>query len=135
MQKLDFPGKVIFRRKNICEISTEKYVLCSFELKKDPVFRIGAIRMDLRKKYGFCPISIYSIVLSYFWIILGRKTCMGSSHFPSTITIKKSKSLSVKDVEFWKRYHQNGRIRRNPGNLCWHKKILMKEEIFWMHNF
>ncbi len=49
---------VIFRRKNICGISTENYVLCSFELEKDPIFRIGAIRMDLRKNYGLCPISI-----------------------------------------------------------------------------
>ncbi len=35
---------VIFRRKNICGISTENYVLCSFELEKDSIFRICAIR-------------------------------------------------------------------------------------------
>jgi hypothetical protein len=39
---------VIFRCKKTCEISTESYVLCSFELEKDPIFRICAIRMDLR---------------------------------------------------------------------------------------
>ncbi len=33
----------------------ENYVLCSFELEKDPIFRICAIRMDSRKKYGLCP--------------------------------------------------------------------------------
>jgi hypothetical protein len=31
--------------------------LCSFELKKDPIYKICAIRMDMRKNYGFCPIS------------------------------------------------------------------------------
>ncbi len=41
---------VIFRCKKTCEISTENYVLCSFKSKKDPVFRICAIRMDLRVK-------------------------------------------------------------------------------------
>jgi hypothetical protein len=41
---------VIFRRKNICGISTENYVLCSFELEKDPTLRICAIRIDLRVK-------------------------------------------------------------------------------------
>ncbi len=46
----DFLGMVIFRRKNICGISTENCVLCSFDLKKDPIFRICAIRMDLRVK-------------------------------------------------------------------------------------
>jgi hypothetical protein len=46
----DFPGMVIFRRKNICGISTEIYVLCSFKLKKDLIFRICEIRMDLRVK-------------------------------------------------------------------------------------
>ncbi len=40
---------VIFRRKNICGISTENCVLCSIELEKDPIFRICVIRMDLRK--------------------------------------------------------------------------------------
>jgi hypothetical protein len=64
LQKFDFPGMVIFRRKNICGISTENYVLCSFELKKDPIFRICAIRMDLRKNYGFCPISTYRLGLA-----------------------------------------------------------------------
>ncbi len=54
----DFPGMVIFRRKNICGISTENYVLCSFELKKNPTFRICAIRMDLRvKSYIYFNIS------------------------------------------------------------------------------
>ncbi len=46
---------VIFRRKKTCEISTENYDLCSFKSKKDPIFRICAIRMDSRKKYGLCP--------------------------------------------------------------------------------
>jgi hypothetical protein len=46
---------VIFRSKKTCEISTENYVLYSFRLEKDPIFRICAIRMDLRKNYGLCP--------------------------------------------------------------------------------
>jgi hypothetical protein len=50
LQSFDFPGMVIFRRKNICGISTENCVLCSFEMEKDPIFRICAIRMDLRVK-------------------------------------------------------------------------------------
>ncbi len=41
---------VNFSRKKTCEISTDNYVLCSFELEKDPIFRICAIRMDLRVK-------------------------------------------------------------------------------------
>jgi hypothetical protein len=57
LQNFDFLGKVIFRRKNICGILTENYVLCSFGLKNDPIFRICAIRIDLRKNYGFYPIS------------------------------------------------------------------------------
>ncbi len=57
LQKFDIPGMVIFRRKNICGISTENCVLCSFKLEKDPIFRICAISMDLRKNYGFCPMS------------------------------------------------------------------------------
>jgi hypothetical protein len=60
LQNFDSPGMVIFRRKNICGISTENYVLCSFELIKDPIFRIRAIRMDLKKNYGFCPISTFT---------------------------------------------------------------------------
>jgi hypothetical protein len=54
----EFAAMVILRRKNICGTTTENYVLCSFELEKDPIFRICAIRMDLRKNYGLCPISI-----------------------------------------------------------------------------
>jgi hypothetical protein len=46
----ELAGMVILKYKNICGISTENYVLCSFELKKDPIFRICAIRMDLRVK-------------------------------------------------------------------------------------
>jgi hypothetical protein len=46
----EFASMVIFRCKNICEISTENYILCSFELEKYPIFRICAIRMDLRVK-------------------------------------------------------------------------------------
>ncbi len=46
---------VIFRRKKTCEISTENYVLCSFKLEKDQIFRICAIRLDLKKNYGLCP--------------------------------------------------------------------------------
>jgi hypothetical protein len=46
----EFPSMVIFRRKNICGILAENYVLCSFESEKDQFFRIGAIRMDLRVK-------------------------------------------------------------------------------------
>jgi hypothetical protein len=61
LQYFEFAGMVIFRRKNICGISAENYVLCSFKLEKDPIFRICAIRMDLRKKYGLCPISIIII--------------------------------------------------------------------------
>jgi hypothetical protein len=57
LQYFEFASMVIFRRKNICGISTENYVLCSFGLKKDLIFRISAIRMDLRKKYDLCPIS------------------------------------------------------------------------------
>ncbi len=64
MQNFEFASMVIFRRKNICGISTENYVLCSFKLKKDPIFRICAIRMDLREKYGLCPISIKKKKLS-----------------------------------------------------------------------
>ncbi len=59
LQKIDFPGMVIFRCKKTCEISTENYVLCSFELEKDPIFRICAIRMDSRKKYGLRPSTKY----------------------------------------------------------------------------
>jgi hypothetical protein len=51
LQKFDILGMVIFRRKNICGISTENYVLCSFELKKDQIFRFCAIIMV----YGLCP--------------------------------------------------------------------------------
>ncbi len=47
LQYLEFASMVIFRRKNICGISTENYVLCSFGLEMDPIFRICAIRMDL----------------------------------------------------------------------------------------
>jgi hypothetical protein len=43
---IDFAAMVIFRRKNTCEISTENYVPCSFELKNDLIFRICAIRMN-----------------------------------------------------------------------------------------
>ncbi len=50
---------VIFKCKKTCEISTENYVLYSFELEKDLIFRICAIRMDSRKKYGLCPTTIY----------------------------------------------------------------------------
>ncbi len=50
LQNFEFASMVIFSRKNICGISTENYVLCSFELEKDPIFRICAIRMDLRVK-------------------------------------------------------------------------------------
>ncbi len=50
LQNFDFLGIVIFRCKNICGISTENCVLCSFELEKDLIFRICAIRMDLRVK-------------------------------------------------------------------------------------
>jgi hypothetical protein len=57
LQNFDFLGMVIFRRKNICGISTENYVLCSFELENDPIFRICAIRMDLRKNYDLCPMK------------------------------------------------------------------------------
>jgi hypothetical protein len=49
-KNFEFAAVVIFRRKNICGISTENYVLCSFELEKDLIFRICAIRMDLRVK-------------------------------------------------------------------------------------
>ncbi len=58
LQYFELASMVIFRRKNICGISTENYVLCSFELRNDPIFRICAIRMNLGKKYGLCPISI-----------------------------------------------------------------------------
>jgi hypothetical protein len=56
LQYFDFPCMVIFRRKNICGISPENCVVCSFKLEKDPIFRICAIRMDLRKKYRLCPV-------------------------------------------------------------------------------
>ncbi len=65
MQKFDFPDMVIFTRNNICGISPENYVLCSFELEKDPIFRICAIRMDLTKNYGLCPISNYIKINSW----------------------------------------------------------------------
>jgi hypothetical protein len=65
LQYFELAGMVIFRRKNICGISTENYVLCSFKLEKDPIFRICAIRMDLRKKYGLCPISILSFYIFF----------------------------------------------------------------------
>jgi hypothetical protein len=58
LRNFELASMVIFRRKNICGISTENYVLCSFKLKKDPIFRICAIRMDLREKYGLYHISI-----------------------------------------------------------------------------
>jgi hypothetical protein len=59
LQNFDFLGMVIFRFKKTCEVSTENYVLCSFELEKDPIFRICAIRMDSRKKYDLCPSTTY----------------------------------------------------------------------------
>jgi hypothetical protein len=46
LQNFDILGMVIFRCKKTCEISTESYVLCCFELEKEPIFRICAIRMD-----------------------------------------------------------------------------------------
>ncbi len=42
LQKFEFAGIVIFKRKNICEISNENYVLCSFKLENDLIFRICA---------------------------------------------------------------------------------------------
>jgi hypothetical protein len=48
---------VIFRHKKTCGISTEIFVLCSFKLEKDLIFRICAIRLDLKENYGLCSIS------------------------------------------------------------------------------
>ncbi len=59
----EFPDMVIFRRKKTCGISTENYVLCSFESEKDLIFRICAIRIDLKENYGLCPSTIISTIL------------------------------------------------------------------------
>jgi hypothetical protein len=48
----------IFKHKKTCGISTENYVLCSFKLEKDLIFRICAIRLDLKENYGLCPSTI-----------------------------------------------------------------------------
>jgi hypothetical protein len=56
---------VIFRRKNVCEISTENYVLCSFEFEKDPTFRFGAIRRYLLKN-GLFKIDSMSRLRRFF---------------------------------------------------------------------
>jgi hypothetical protein len=66
---------IIFRRKKTCEISTENYVLCSFELKNDPIFRICAIR-------EFSPISIkITRILMYLSIYTFRISVILKSRF------------------------------------------------------
>jgi hypothetical protein len=53
LQYFDFPCMVIFRRKNICGISTENYVLCSFKLEKDPIFANQRDSHGFEKKLWF----------------------------------------------------------------------------------
>ncbi len=67
LPNLKFPDMVIFRRKKTCGISTENYVLCSFELEKDLIFRICAILLDLKENYGLCPSTNKGIKFVKIW--------------------------------------------------------------------
>ncbi len=58
----------------------------------------------------------------YLWTLPGRKTCMWSSSFPSTITIPNFKSIALTVGEFWKRYHQNIEVWWKSGVTWWLKK-------------
>jgi hypothetical protein len=47
-----------------------KIMFCAvLNWEKDQIFRISAIRMDLRKKHGLCPISSIRKVLDKFKIL------------------------------------------------------------------
>jgi hypothetical protein len=67
------------------------------------------------------------------WTTPAGKTCMRSSTFPSTITIPNFRSISQTVGEFWKRYHQNGKMRWKADLLWWLKKFLMLKEKFSCH--
>ncbi len=69
----------------------------------------------------------------HLWTTPSGKTCMPSSSFPSTITIPNFRSISLTVAEFWKRYHQNGKMRWKAGLLRWLKKLLMLKEKFCWH--
>ncbi len=73
LQYFELASMVSFRCKNLCGISTENYVLCSFGLGKDPIFRICAIRMNLGKKYGLCPISTITQDINEIYTILVKQ--------------------------------------------------------------
>jgi hypothetical protein len=60
---------------------------------------------------------------------------MWSSSIPSTITIPYFKPISLRYDEFWKRYHQNYKIRWEAGGLWWLKKFLMLKENFYATKF
>ncbi len=79
----EFAAMVIFRRKNICGISTENYVLCRFELEKDPIFRICAIRMDLRVKSDI-----------YYKRILYLQKC-AKNHMYVILIVNKKLSINI----------------------------------------
>jgi hypothetical protein len=78
--------------------------------------------------------SICFPIWRYFWTLPGRKSCMRSSSFSSTITIPNFEPLSVTVREFWKRYHQKTKF---PVISDENRAIYggSKFVLHWKHNF
>jgi hypothetical protein len=55
-EKFIYSDMALLRSILAFEFSTENYVPCSFELENEPVFRISAIRLDLKSIMVFVPL-------------------------------------------------------------------------------
>jgi hypothetical protein len=75
--------------------------------------------------------SLFFLIRRNFWTLPGRKSCMLSSSFSSTITIPNFKPISVTVIEFWKRYHQSAQ----KSDLRWSIICPLWNSFFMSPNF